>query len=202
MGGAPRCKVYLDPSPALTSIGHQCVLLTVAEIRRTAHDAGVSREDRFFAAVASRRLVRVSVRAIVRTARGFLVQRPTDDPDAHYAFIGGEYELGDTFDERLRKEFEEETSARVVRAEYRLVVENRFLWRGQLVQALEHYFEVDLDRTDVTSNEPHLEQIWLSRQAFAAADVRPAIVRDTLASENWANVRRLTVELPNSPSDT
>jgi 8-oxo-dGTP pyrophosphatase MutT (NUDIX family) len=155
----------------------------------------VDREDRFFAAVASRRLVRVSVRAIVRTARGFLVQRPTDTPDSHYAFIGGEYELGDTFDERLRKEFEEETSARIVRAEYRFVVENRFLWRGQMVQALEHYFDVELDRTQVTSNEPHLEQVWLSPDAFAAADVRPLIVRDTLVSPDWTRVRRLTVEL-------
>jgi 8-oxo-dGTP pyrophosphatase MutT (NUDIX family) len=157
--------------------------------------ARVNREDRFFAAVASRRLVRVSVRAIVRTEQGFLVQRPTDSPDGHYAFIGGEYELGDTFDERLRKECEEETSARIVRAEYRFVVENRFLWRGQLVQALEHYFEVELDRAQVTSNEPHLEQVWLSPEVFATADVRPIIVRDTLVTPDWADVRRLTVEL-------
>ena len=156
---------------------------------------GVNREDRFFAAVAGRRLVRPSVRAIVRSARGFLVQRPTDSLDSHYAFIGGEYELGDTLDERLRKEFEEETSARVVRAEYRFVVENRFIWREQLVQTLEHYFEVELDRTEVTSKEPHLEQLWLSRQVFATADVRPTVVRNTLLSPDWADVRHLTVQL-------
>jgi 8-oxo-dGTP pyrophosphatase MutT (NUDIX family) len=90
----------------------------------------MSRQDQFFAAIASRRLVRPAVRAIVRGERGFLVQRPTDDAAAHYAFIGGEYEVGDSFEERLRKEFEEETSARIVSADYRFVVENRFHWRA------------------------------------------------------------------------
>ena len=156
----------------------------------------MSTEDRFFATVAARKLVRPSVRAIVCGERGFLVQRPTDSPEGHYAFIGGEYELGDTFDERLRREFEEETSARVLNANYLFVVENRFLWRGQLVQTLEHYFEVKLDRTEVTSREPHLEQLWLSMDEFAVADVRPRVVRDALVSGEWRNVRQLSVELP------
>lgn len=86
-------------------------------------------EDRFFSAVASRRLIRPAVRAIVRSRDGFLVQRPADAPEGHYAFIGGEYELGDSFGDRIRREFEEETNARVVSADYRFVVENRFLWR-------------------------------------------------------------------------
>jgi ADP-ribose pyrophosphatase YjhB (NUDIX family) len=134
----------------------------------------MNRQDQFFAAVASRRLVRPAVRAIVRSERGFLVQRPTDDPDSHYAYIGGEYELGDTFDERLRKEFEEETSARVVSAEYLFVVENRFLVKEGLVQTLEHYFEVVLDKVDVVSREAHLEQRELAQH--------PPLVRHTLAS--------------------
>ncbi len=79
-------------------------------------------EDRFFSAAVRRRLIRPAVRAIVRSERGFLVQRPTDTPNGHYAFIGGEYELGDSFDDRLRREFEEETTARVVSAKYRFVV--------------------------------------------------------------------------------
>jgi 8-oxo-dGTP pyrophosphatase MutT (NUDIX family) len=155
----------------------------------------MSTEDRFFATVAARRLVRPSVRAIVQGEQGFLVQRPTDNPSGHFAFIGGEYELGDTLDERLRREFEEETTARVVHAAYRFVVENRFLWRGQLVQTLEHYFEVKLDRDQVTSKEPHLEQLWLPADAFAIADVRPQVVRDTLLSDDWQDVRRLEVQL-------
>ena len=155
----------------------------------------MSRQDQFFAAVASRRIVRPAVRAVVRSERGFLVQRPTDDARAHYAFIGGEYEHGDTFDDRLRKEFEEETSARVVSAEYLFVVENRFLVEDGLVQTLEHYFDVALDRSDVVSRELHLEQVWLAQDLFAAADVRPAIVRDALISGDWRSVRHLSVVL-------
>ena len=155
----------------------------------------MSRQDQFFAAVASRRLVRPAVRAIVRSERGFLVQRPADDPDSHYAFVGGEYELGDTFDERLRKEFEEETSARVVSAEYLFVVENRFCVNEGVVQTLEHYFDVVLDRLDVVSREAHLEQVWLRVDTFAVADVRPTIVRDALLTPDWRNMRRFTVAL-------
>ena len=155
----------------------------------------MKRQDQFFAAVASRRLVRPAVRAIVRSERGFLVQRPTDDPGAHYAFVGGEYELGDTFDERLRKEFEEETSAHVVSADYLFVVENRFIVNEGLVQTLEHYFDVVLDRLDVASREAHLEQVWLPADVFAAADVRPTIVRDALSSGNWRGIRRLCVAI-------
>lgn len=152
-------------------------------------------EDIFFSAVASRRLIRPAVRAIVRSHHGFLVQRPTDSPEGHYAFIGGEYELGDSFEERIRKEFEEETTARVVRADYQFVVENRFLWRGELVQTLEHYFEVELDRTEIESRDSALEQIWLNHNAFACADVRPTVVRDILAKGDFRSVRHLKVEL-------
>ncbi len=153
----------------------------------------VDREAQFFAAVAARRLVRPSVRAIVHSRGRFLVQRPADSPDACFAFIGGEYEVGDTFEDRIRKEFEEETSAKVVRSEYRFVVENRFIWREQLVHGLEHYIQVDLDRDDVVSLEPHLEQHWLAEAIFAVADVRPRAVRDLLASGDWVQTRHLVV---------
>lgn len=155
----------------------------------------MTRQDDFFAAVASRRLVRPAVRAIVRSERGFLVQRPTDDPHAHHAFIGGEYELGDSFEERLRREFEEETTARVVALDYRFVVENRFRVGAGLIQTLEHYFEVRLDRMGVASREPHLEQLWLPEGDFADADVRPTIVRDAVLREDWRSIRHLSVAL-------
>jgi ADP-ribose pyrophosphatase YjhB (NUDIX family) len=153
----------------------------------------MSREERFFAAVAARTMVRVSVRAIVLSERGYLVQRPTDVANSHYAFIGGEYELGDSFETRLRAEFEEETSAQVVSAAYRFVVENSFESGGKAIQTLEHYFEVEIDRDVVVSQEPGLEQVWLSGEEFARADVRPAVVRELLLTEDWREVRHLVV---------
>ncbi|MGE5193170.1 MAG: NUDIX domain-containing protein [Deltaproteobacteria bacterium] len=66
---------------------------------------------------------------VIREGR-LLVQRPLEDPDACFAFIGGEYQIGDTLESRLRSEFEEETTARVIRAEYRFAVENHFVASG------------------------------------------------------------------------
>lgn len=153
----------------------------------------MSREEQFFAAVAARKMVRASVRAIVLSERGYLLQRPTDVANSHYGFIGGEYELGDSFRSRLRAEFEEETSAQIVSAEYRFVVENNFESGGNSIQTLEHYFEVKIDRDMVASKEPHLEQLWLPGKEFARADVRPALVRDLLQTKDWREVRHVVV---------
>ncbi len=81
----------------------------------------MTREAAFFEAVARRRIVRVRVAAIVVQAGQLLVQKPTDDPGACYALIGGEYEMGDTLEDWLRREFDEETNARVIRSDYLFV---------------------------------------------------------------------------------
>lgn len=155
----------------------------------------MTNEERFFAAVARRRLIRPAVRAIIHAEDRYLVQRPADTPDGHFAFIGGEYEVGDTLESRIRKEIDEETSARAVSASYLFVVENRFRSGGNVIQTLEHYFAVTLDRTEVVSKERHLEQVWIDAQDFPKADIRPKIVRDLIAAGDWKDVRHLIVEL-------
>lgn len=155
----------------------------------------MNKEERFFAAAAARNIVRPSVRALIHNKNGFLVQRPTDDPRACFAFIGGEYEVGDSFERRIRQEIEEESSARVIRVEYRFVVENAFFSGSNRIQTLEHYLEVEIDRDEVVSREPHLEQHWLSEEQFARADVRPVVVRDALLTPSWRKLRHLTVAL-------
>ncbi|MFC5826645.1 NUDIX hydrolase [Nonomuraea insulae] len=116
-------------------------------------------EDRFFATVAARQLVRASVRAIVIDGDRVLLQRPADaTPEHHYGFIGGEYEVGDTFESRLRQEIDEETNARLLYWEYLLVAENRFVHNDHRIHALEHYLLAVIDRADVTSREAHLVQ--------------------------------------------
>jgi len=152
----------------------------------------VSRQDEFFAAVAGRNVVRPSVRAIVIVDGQLLVQRPTDEPDACYAFVGGEYEVGDSFESRLRREFEEETSARLVSCAYRFVVENCFEHAGRLIHNLEHYFEVVLDRVAIESREPHLAQHWLPIDRLAEHDIRPHVVRDAIVAGTWRDARHLT----------
>jgi ADP-ribose pyrophosphatase YjhB (NUDIX family) len=155
----------------------------------------VTREQEFFKLAASRNLVRVSVRAIVVKAGRVLVQKPTDDPAACYAFIGGGYEVGDTLFSRIAQEFEEETNARVVDCQYLFVVENRMRLNGTLLQGLEHYVAVTLDREDITSRETHLAQHWLPLSSLKDYDVRPWIVRDVVAEGRLQHVRHLVVPL-------
>jgi ADP-ribose pyrophosphatase YjhB (NUDIX family) len=155
----------------------------------------VSQEAEFLKDIASRNVVRVGVRAIVLREDRILVQKPTDDPDACFAFIGGEYELGDTFFSRLNVEFEEETNAKIVDCQYLFVVENRLRVEDKLVQGLEHYFAVTLDREDIQSRERHLSQHWLSISSLKDYDLRPWIVRDVIADDKLHSVRHLVVPL-------
>jgi 8-oxo-dGTP pyrophosphatase MutT (NUDIX family) len=165
---------------------------------RTRTPAGVikkrmSRQTEFFQATAGRNIVRVRVAAIVVSNGNVLVQRPTDEPASCYGFIGGEYEAGDTFESRIRREFEEETTARVLEWRYLFVVENRFKVDGATFQGLEHYLEVTLDREHVESREAHLSQHWLPLARLREYDLRPHVVRDVLASGKLHNVSHLTV---------
>jgi ADP-ribose pyrophosphatase YjhB (NUDIX family) len=157
--------------------------------------SSTSRETDFFQAIASRQLPRIRVAAIVIRKGYLLVQRPTDDPRACYALIGGEYEIGDTFESRIKLEFEEETTAKVVFSKYLFVVENRFMHSGQLIQAVEHYLEVDIDTAEVTSKEPHLSQHWLPIAKLLDYDLKPAIVRDLIYSGSYLKAKHLVVEL-------
>lgn len=150
-------------------------------------------ESEFFRAVASRQIPRIRIAAIVIRDGRLLVQRPADDPDACYALIGGEYEVGDTFESRLEKEFEEETTAKVLSVKYLFVVENRFVYEGRAIQAVEHYLEVEIDTTDVRSRETHLTQHWLPLARLPEYNLRPHVVRDAIFSGAYRTVRHLTV---------
>ena len=151
----------------------------------------MTRESDFFSAVAARNVVRPRVAGIVVANDQLLVQRPNDDPTACYAFIGGEYEVGDTLESRLRAEFDEETTASVLTARYLFVLENRFRYAGRFVHGLEHYFLVEIDTVEVQSRESHLEFHWLPLQNLRELDIRPHVVRDAILSGSYLQARHL-----------
>ena len=97
------------------------------------------KQDQFFQAVASRKIPRIRIAGIVIADDAVLVQQPADDPCSSFAFIGGEYEVGDTFETRLRTEFEEETNASVVETQYLFCVENHFRYKGNLIVSASFY---------------------------------------------------------------
>jgi ADP-ribose pyrophosphatase YjhB (NUDIX family) len=154
----------------------------------------LTRQDDFFNEVAKRNLVRVRVAGIVISEGQLLVQKPTDDPEACYAFIGGELELGDTFESRIKKEFEEETNAIVTKTEYLFVVENRFHVNGKAIHIIEHYLLVEIDRCDIESREPHLSQHWIPLNHLRDVDLRPHVVRNVISSGIFMEAKHLMTQ--------
>jgi ADP-ribose pyrophosphatase YjhB (NUDIX family) len=156
----------------------------------------VAREQGPFRATATHTEMRIKVRGIALHQGRILVQKPTNDPGACYAFIGGSYEFGETLVERLAKEFAEETNARLINSRYLFVVEHQW-WRAGdcLAQGLEHFFEVTLDREDIESKEAHLSQHWLPLSTLKAVDLQPWIVRDVIAEGRVYSVRHLVARL-------
>ena len=139
------------------------------------------------------RCIHIRVAGIVVADREVLIQRNTYGLDRCFAFLGGHYEVGDTFESRLREEFEEETNARVTRAELLSVLERRLMGPDGLWQALEIYMDAETDRRELASREAHLSQHWLPLSAFATYDVRPHVVRDMVASGEYRSLRHLAL---------
>ena len=138
-------------------------------------------------------MIEITVRSIVLSEGRILVQRDVRDPGGPYAFIGGHYELGDTLVGRLKLEYKEETTARVVDCSYLFVLERQFVVDGKLTQTLDHFFQVTLDREDVESRESHLSQHWLPLSTLKEYDLRPWIVRDLIAEGRLHTVRHLVL---------
>lgn len=147
--------------------------------------------DAYFSKIAATGAVRVRAVALAIRDGRVLAQQAADDPSSFYAFPGGGYEPGDSFESRVAAEIAEETTARVVSAEYGFVVENRFAYAGRPIHLLEHYVFVELDRTELQSREAHLVFDWLPLDRLAAFDLRPHAVRDRLTAPDLRAIRRL-----------
>ena len=106
--------------------------------------------------IAEGKSIRINVRSICIQDNQVLVQKPSDDANACYAFIGGELEFGELTIERLKREYEEEIGVEPNILRYLFVVENHFRINGKLVHGIEHYFQTKIEHIEVKSKEPHL----------------------------------------------
>lgn len=152
-------------------------------------------QQRFLDHLSSVQVIRTSVRAIIVHDGRVLVQQPSDEPEACFAFIGGRIEFGELLEERLHKELSEELGAKLTSARYLFFVENRFWHEDSLVHLHEHFFEVKLESEEIRSVEPSLIQKWLPLARLAEFDVRPHVVRDAVVRRKHSNVRHLIVPL-------
>lgn len=150
-------------------------------------------EDEFFRRMIAENRIRPSVRCITFNSRrdALLVQRNPTSREPHVAFPGGGIETGETFVECLTREFQEETGAGVVQADYLFVVENMFRHRGGLIHGVEHYFDVRLDRDQLEMQEPYVIPEWIPLTHLANTDLRPTIVRNAILDGSYRTVRHL-----------
>ena len=152
-------------------------------------------QQRYLDDLTAMRAIRTTVRAIILHDDRVLVQRPADEPDSCYGFIGGRVEFGESLEERLHRELDEEVGATVASLRYLFFVENRFVHRDGLVHLHEHFFGVELTRYEISSREPKLVQSWLPRTQLASFDLRPHVVRDAVAGNQHLALRHLVVPL-------
>ncbi|MGI9612378.1 MAG: NUDIX domain-containing protein [Acidimicrobiales bacterium] len=152
----------------------------------------VTSYDRFLRELAKERRVRVRVAGLCVDRERLLVQQAADEPTGVMALPGGGLQLGASLEQQLAQEFAEETTAQLRSARYLFVVEHTFRTvDGELVHSLEHYFAVELDRSEVRSKESHLIFSWVPIEDLSATDLRPRVVRDTITSGDIATTKHL-----------
>jgi 8-oxo-dGTP pyrophosphatase MutT (NUDIX family) len=101
-------------------------------------------QDRFLQKIASSKLVRVSARSLCFRDGFLLVQQPSDEPAANFAFVGGQLELGQSLAEGLIAEYEQELGLQIPEPKYLFVVENRFWFRESIFHAARSSIHVGL----------------------------------------------------------
>ena len=158
-------------------------------------------QDQFLKKIIAAGALRVTARSLCISDDRILVQRPSDDPSANYAFVGGKLEYGETLSDRIRTEYEEELGLRIAAPRYLFAVENRFWHNGAIYHGLEHYFLVAPPAVStLKSREQHIEFHWLPVRQVGQFDLRPHVVRDVVSDGSWRDIRLLTVPFdPNGP---
>ncbi len=155
-------------------------------------------QDQFLTELVKQKAIRPSIRSFCFHNDKILVQRPSDNPTACYAFIGGILEIGEKMEERIRKGYIEETNAEVISAEYLFVVENIFDYKDGIFHSLEHYFFVDINSYDISSCDPELLQFWLPLNELQKYDLRPHVLRDALIDGSWKNKKHFINDTRNT----
>ena len=155
----------------------------------------MTHEAEFFAKATQTQKVRVSVRGICIDHDEILLQKPVDNPNACYAFIGGKLEHGELMRDRLRMEFLEEFGLQVTDLAYCFVVENRFMVEGQIFHGLEHYYEVKVSSRNHIQREKHIAAHWIPITHLKQLDVRPLLVKNAVIEHKWHTIKHIEVPI-------
>ena len=132
-------------------------------------------------------------RAIIfdSTRRRILVERNSGAREKYVAFPGGGIELGETLQECISREMDEEIAATVLDFEFLFLVENFIPFEGEYLHGIELYCEIKLESDEVKSQLDGYEFPWLEVATLGEVDLRPTIVRDRIVDGTYKDVRHL-----------
>ena len=130
------------------------------------------------------KIFRFTVRSLCFHYGSILLEFQKKHPDLYY-FPGGELELGESFEECLQREYQEETNANISQAEYLFVVENIFEYEQKILHSVEHFYEVSIDTYDVNSKLGAFVHEWIPLDEMKNLDVRPEVVKEAIFDGSW-----------------
>jgi len=147
----------------------------------------------FFRRILDSRQIHNSGRAIIfdSSRRRILVERNLGAREGYVAFPGGGIELGETLEDCISRELDEEIAARVAEFEFLFVVENLIPFEGEYVHGIELYCEVRLESDEIESQLGGYEFPWLALDGLSRVDLRPWIVRDHVVDGSYKRIRHL-----------
>ena len=147
----------------------------------------------YFAWLGHGRWIRVCARAIIfnRARDRVLIEHNTHTGNAYFNFIGGGVEVNETLRECIARELREETDAAIAAARYLFVLENFYPHGAETRHALEHYFEIDLVREQVTPTRGGVTFRWTPIDRLREIDLRPVVVRDSIIDGAYAQTTHM-----------
>ena len=147
----------------------------------------------FFRSLLENKQHRPGGRAIIfdSTRRRILVERNLGAREGYVNFPGGGIEIGETLQECIAREMNEEIGAEILDFEFLFLVENFVLFEGEYLHGIELYCEIKLGSDKVESKLDGYEFRWVEVAQLSGLDLRPTIVRDRIIDGTYRDVRHL-----------
>lgn len=111
--------------------------------------------------------------------------------DEYGNFPGGGIKLGETLQECMVRELEEEVGATVADFQFLFLHENFILFEGEYLHGLELYSELKLGSDEIRQQPGENEFLWLDVEKLGKVDIRPVLVRDRIIDGTYRDVRYL-----------
>jgi 8-oxo-dGTP pyrophosphatase MutT (NUDIX family) len=132
-------------------------------------------------------------RAIIfdSTRSRVLIEWNHNEYEEYGNFPGGGLELGETLQECMVRELNEEVGASVVNFEFLFLHENFILFEGEYLHGLELYCELKLSSDEIRQQQNENEFLWLELERLGQVDIRPVLVRDRIVDGTYRDFRYL-----------